>query len=290
LAVAVRLPDGTITVDKKPIKSIMQKVPFLKLPILRGVVAFFESMVIGIQTLMYSAQFFDIEDEEGSAPSKFDLWLEKVAGDKLKDYILYFSMILSLFIGVGLFMLLPTALVGMVKRLTTNSIVFNLVEGGVRLSIFVIYIWAISKMKDIQRVFQYHGAEHKTIFCYENGEELTVENVRKNPRLHPRCGTSFLLIVMVVSILLFALLPMYDEWWKRMLTRLALLPLVAGVSYEILKWAGKNLANPFVAATCKPGMWLQKLTTREPDDAQIEVAICALKNVLSDNREDDRWS
>jgi uncharacterized protein YqhQ len=186
-----------------------------------------------------------------------------------------------------MFILLPTVVVNLFEGFTSNTITLNLLEGLVRIGIFVAYITAISGMKDIKRVFEYHGAEHKTIFCYEHGEELTVENVKKHGRLHPRCGTSFLFIVMIVSILLFSMF----EWsglFYRIVVRLALLPIVAGISYEFIKWAGKSESS-FACIMSKPGMWLQKITTREPDDSQIEVAIEALKNVLVADPEADNW-
>ncbi|WHH61684.1 DUF1385 domain-containing protein [Petroclostridium sp. X23] len=285
IAIAVRTPDGTITVDKKPVQSVTMKYKFLKLPILRGVIAFFESMIIGVKSLMFSAEFFDLEEEE--QPSKVDKFLEKVFGDKLQEALIYFSVAFALLFGVGLFMLLPTVIVGFVKQLVQNHIVANIAEGTIRILLFLAYILLISKMQDIQKVFQYHGAEHKTIHCYEHNEELTVDNVKKYTTLHPRCGTSFLLIVMVVSIIVFS----FISWQNiviRLVSRLLLLPLVAGVSYEIIKYAGKY-QNPFTCVISKPGILLQKLTTREPDGSQIEVAIEALKNVLTQNREDDKW-
>lgn len=287
IAIAVRTPDGSITVDKKPVQSLSMKYKFLKLPIIRGVLAFFESMIVGVQSLMFSAEFYDIEPEEGEQPSKFDRWLEKVFGDKLQDAMIYFSVIIAVLFGVGLFILVPTLIVGFVKQLVQNHIVATIAEGALRITIFLIYIVLISQMKDIQRVFQYHGAEHKSIFCYENQEELTVENVKKYGRLHPRCGTSFLLIVMVVSIILFSFIS-WNNVWSRLGFRLLLLPLVAGLSYELIKFAGRS-QHPIAKAISIPGMYLQKLTTREPDDSQIEVAIEALKHVIPENREEGKW-
>ncbi|MDK2933132.1 MAG: hypothetical protein PWP27_942 [Clostridiales bacterium] len=286
IATAVRTPEGEITVDKKPIQSLSMKCKFLKAPILRGVIAFFESMAIGIKSLMFSAEFYDIEDEE-QAPSKFDKFLEKIFGNKLQDALIYFSVAIALIFGIGLFILLPTVVVGFVKKLVENHIIANFAEGVLRIIIFLTYIIMISRLKDIQRVFEYHGAEHKTIHCYEHGEELTVENVRKYTTLHPRCGTSFLLIVMIVSIIIFSFIS-WENIWIRLVLRLLLLPLVAGISYEIIKFAGRS-EHPITCAISKPGMLLQKFTTREPDDSQIEVAIQALKNVLPQSREEDKW-
>jgi uncharacterized protein YqhQ len=286
IAIAVRTPDGSITIDKKPVQSLSMKYKILKAPILRGIIAFFESMIVGVKSLMFSAEFYELEGEEEEQPSKFDKFLEKLFGDKLQDVLIYFSVITALLFGIGLFILLPTVVVGFIRKLVENHIVANIAEGVLRILIFLTYIILISRMKDIQRVFQYHGAEHKTIHCYERNEELTIENVRKYTTLHPRCGTSFLLIVMVVSIVMFSFIS-WQNIWIRLISRLLLLPLVAGISYEVIKFAGRS-EHPVTCLISKPGMMLQKFTTREPDDSQIEVAIEALKNVLPEDREDDK--
>lgn len=286
IATAVRKSDGEIIVDKKETNSIFNKYKFLKLPILRGVVSFFESMITGVKCLMFSAEQIDLEEGEETM-TRFEKWLDDKLGDKIKDVVIYFSVFLSLILGIGLFMLLPTVLVGWMKIISENHVFLSLMEGVVRILIFIIYIWAVSQMKDIQRVFEYHGAEHKTIAAYEHGEELTPENARKYSRLHPRCGTNFLLIVMIVSIIFFSLLK-WDNVWERLIYRLLLLPVVAGISYEFIKFAGRS-NNKFVKALTKPGLLLQYLTTREPDDEQLEVAIVALKNVMTGNKEDDKW-
>lgn len=285
-AIAVRKPDGEIIVKKDDTLSPSKKPKVLKLPVIRGVVSFIESLVIGVRALMYSAEFYDIEEEEAE-PGKFELFLTKLFGENLKQFAIYFAVFLSLILGIGLFILLPTVIASTLRHFELGRVVKTIIEGLIRIAIFLVYLAMVSKMKDIQRVFEYHGAEHKTIFAYENGEELTVQNVRKYSRFHPRCGTSFLLIVMVVSIIVFSFLR-WDNVITRMLTRLALLPLVAGVSYEIIKWAGRS-KSPLVAIVSAPGLWLQKLTTREPDDSQIEVAIEALQNVKTDNKKDDQW-
>lgn len=291
IATAVRTPDGEIVVDKKPIASILQKWKFLKLPILRGVISFIESLVIGTKALMYSAEFFDIEEEEDKKKketmSEEEVKKLEAKESKMKNAAIYGSVVFALIFGVGLFMLLPTVIVGFVKDLIPISFIATLTEGIVRIAIFLIYVLLVSQMKDIRRVFEYHGAEHKTIFCYESGEELTVENARRFSRLHPRCGTSFLLIVMVVSIILFSFIS-WENAWMRLGIRLLLLPVVAGVSYEIIKFAGRSKSK-FMRIVSLPGMWLQNITTREPDDSQLEVAIASLKAVLTDNREDDKW-
>ena len=289
-AVAVRKPDGEITV-KVDENGTKKKNKILKLPVIRGCVNFFESMVIGIKALMYSAEFVDLEEEESE--SKFEKWLEEKLGDKIKDVVIYFSLIVSLFLSVGLFILLPTVVTRGIEAIF-EGVAFagtktftSLCEGIVRMAIFISYLALVSQMKDIKRVFEYHGAEHKSIACYEAEEELTVENVKKYSRLHPRCGTSFLLFVMIVSIIIFSLLPR-TSIIPRLLMRIALLPVVAGISYEIIKLAGKS-KNKCVCVLTKPGLWLQKLTTREPDESQIEVAIKSLKSVMPEDKEEDKW-
>lgn len=279
IAIAVRKPDGEIALKKQELKSNRKTIS--KIPVLRGVFAFFDSMVLGVQSLMYSAEFFEEEDPKAKdkKPNAFDRFLEA--------NFIWISVLLSMSFTVLLFILLPTVLVNVFERWTANTIVLNLIEGVVRIGIFVLYVTAISGMKDIKRVFEYHGAEHKTIFCYEHGDELTVENVKKYGRLHPRCGTSFLFIVMIVSILMFSMFE-WSSLFYRIFVRLALLPVVAGISYEFIKWAGKSTSK-FACIMSKPGMWLQKITTREPDDSQIEVAIIALKNVLVKDTEADNW-
>lgn len=289
MAIAVRKPDNEIIIEKRPVSATLQN-KFLKLPIIRGCVAFFESMVTGVKALMFSAQFFDIEGEE-ETESKFDQWLEKKFGDKIKDIVIYVSVILSLILSIGLFFLLPNFITEFVAKLTGISVdgtPRTLIEGGIRMLIFLSYILLVSQMKDIKRVFMYHGAEHKTIATYEHGLELTVENVRKGCRLHPRCGTSFLIFVMIISIIVFMVIPAGLTWWQRALFKILLLPVVAGLSYEIIKFAGRH-ENWFTKIISKPGMWLQYITTREPDDSQLEVAIESLKAVIPNNKEEDKW-
>ncbi len=306
-AIAIRKSDGEIDIDIKNNSSLVAKLKLTKIPIIRGVVAFFDSLITGVGATMHSAEFIDLEEESEPSESKFDKFIEKHFGDKALNIVLWFSVALSLVIGVGLFMLLPTAIAGGIKSILlsetfirlphafvsaiepfmTNHIVLNLLEASARMAIFILYMVLVSKLKDMQRVFEYHGAEHKTIACYESGEELTVENAKKHSRLHPRCGTSFLLIVMIVSILFFSFLT-WDNVWTRMGLRLLLLPVVAGFSYELIRFAGKSRLK-FVCALTKPGLWMQKLTTREPDELQLEVAIASLKAVMPENGEDDRW-
>ncbi len=286
IATAVRKPDGEIEIDKRKISSLVTKYHVNKIPIIRGVFAFFDSMISSLRALMWSAEFFEIEGEE-TAESKFDKWLSDKFGDKVKDIVIYFSLFISLILSVGLFFLLPNIVTGFFAKFIPSNALKTLIEGIIRIGIFLGYILLVSQMEDIKRVFQYHGAEHKTIFCYEAGLELTVENARKMARLHPRCGTSFLVFVMVISIILFSFIS-WDNLWIRLGLRLLLLPVVAGLSYEVIRWAGKSKSR-IVCIISKPGMFLQKITTREPDDSQLEVAIASMKAVLTDNKEDDKW-
>ncbi|MBQ3427849.1 MAG: DUF1385 domain-containing protein [Clostridia bacterium] len=297
--VAVRKPDGEIEtkIDDTGTKS---RKGILKLPVIRGCVSFVDSLVIGMKALMWSAEFMDIEGGEEESESKFDKWLEDKLGDKIKDVVIYFAVFISIIFSVGLFMLLPSALSGLVesipqiKPFTSTQAFTSVFEGVLRMAIFLGYMALISRMKDIKRVFEYHGAEHKTIACYEAGEELTPENVRRFTRFHPRCGTSFLLFVMIISIIVFAFLPRFDGYIKilsillRMGTRLLCLPIVAGLSFEVIKLAGRS-KNICVRWLSKPGLWLQKLTTREPDTSQIEVAIASMIPCIPENKEEDKW-
>ena len=292
-AIAVRKPDGEIIVEKKPINSFVQKFKINKIPIVRGVFSFFESLIVGTKALMFSAEFYDVEDEddkkkkETMTAEELDAYNKK--NDKMMTGAIFVSVAVALIFGIGVFMLLPTFLVGLLRDYAhlTNNIAATLLEGVVRIVIFVIYILLVSKMKDIHRVFQYHGAEHKTIFCYENGDDLTVENVKKQGRLHPRCGTSFLILVMIISIIVFSFVS-WENPIQRVIIRLLLLPLVAGLSYELIKFAGRH-SGAIVDIISAPGMWLQKITTAEPDESQIEVAIASLKSVLTGNKNDDKW-
>ena len=259
VATAVREPGGNITVQIKPVTSIAERYPVLKLPILRGAVSLFESLLLGMKSLNFSAQTAGEEDEQ------------------LSDRELVVTIILAVALACAMFMALPTA-AAKIFRTFTEPIILNLTEGFLRLIIFLAYLFAISRMNDIKRVFQYHGAEHKTIFCYEADLPLTVENVKKFPRLHPRCGTAFLLIVMLVSIFVFAFLG-WPDLWLRILSRIILLPLVAGLSYEIIRFSARS-QNSIVKLATLPGLWLQYLTTREPDDSMIEVAIKSLEAVI----------
>ena len=259
-ATAVRLPNGDIDVETRTVSSIRDRYPVLNLPLIRGSVIMVESLIIGMRALSFSAQAAGEEDEQ--------MTKKEIA------MTISFALVLASI----LFIVIPTGAAHLAAAYTDDPVVFNLIEGGIRLMVFLLYIWGISFMGGIRRVFQYHGAEHKTIHCYEAGEALTVENVQKFPRLHPRCGTNFLLIVMVVAIV-FHVFFGWPDLWLRILSRLAILPVVAGVSYEIIRFAGRS-ENHLVHILITPGLWLQYLTTRPPADEMVEVAIESLKAVL----------
>ena len=259
-ATAVRLPNGDIDVETRTVSSIRDRYPVLNLSLIRGSVIMVESLIIGMRALSFSAQAAGEEDEQ-------------MTKKEIAMTILFALVLASI-----LFIVIPTGAAHLAAAYTDDPIVFNLIEGGIRLMVFLLYIWGISFMGGIRRVFQYHGAEHKTIHCYEAGEALTVENVQKFPRLHPRCGTNFLLIVMVVAIV-FHVFFGWPDLWLRILSRLAILPVVAGVSYEIIRFAGRS-ENHLVHILITPGLWLQYLTTRPPADEMVEVAIESLKAVL----------
>lgn len=265
IATAVREPSGSIVIQKDKVSTLGDRYPILKKPLLRGVVVLGESLVLGLKALSFSAQAAGEE------------------GEQLSSKEIAMTMLFSLGLAILLFVVLPTFAAKYIHSSITDPRLLNLFEGGLRLAIFLIYILVISSLKDIQRVFQYHGAEHKTIHAYEAGVPLDVEHVRQYGRLHPRCGTNFLLIVMLVSIVTFAFLGWPDLVW-RILSRVLLLPVVAGVSYEILRFAGRS-QNRLVACAIAPGLWLQYLTTREPSDDQIEVAIAAFKAVSPEENE-----
>ena len=268
LAVAVRKGDGSIVVRREKIK--IDHSSLFKKPFLRGLVGLYDSLVLGIKALNFSAEQADIEGDNKPVTKK--------------ETIL--SIILGLGIGIALFLFLPLFVTNLMKNvfplIEDSFLVFNAVDGIIRMILFVLYLFIISRFKDIQRVFQYHGAEHKSIFAHEKGLDLTVENARNMSRFHPRCGTSFLLIVMLVSIVVFSLIPKESAFIIKFGSRIVFLPVIAGVSYEILKLSGRHFNNPLVKMLVAPGLWLQKLTTREPDDTQIEVAIASIRVALSE--------
>lgn len=276
-AIAVRLPDGSIHMKTQPTPKSSK---WGKMPLIRGVVNFVASLVQGTKVLMYSADILEEHYPEEYEKDKFDIWIEeKVGKEKAWKILMYLSVVIAIVMSVGLFMLLPTVAVGLVGKLTENIIVLNLAEGAVRIAIFIAYIALISKMEDIKTVFKYHGAEHKTIHCFENGLELTPKNAQEFYTLHPRCGTSFMMFVMVIAVLTHALMG-WPNVWLRIISRIAVLPIIAGVSYELLKWAGRS-DNWFVRMLSMPGIYLQKLTTNEPEEKHLEVAIAAMKAVLA---------
>ncbi|HEX9024927.1 MAG TPA: DUF1385 domain-containing protein, partial [Clostridium sp.] len=271
LATAVRTPKGNIEIDFKDNRPITKKYPILNIPFLRGFFVLIESMKVGMDSLNYSASFLEDESEE---PSKFEKWLENKLGEKANNVLIAITMFISFIFAIGLFVALPTGIASIFNT-GISSVMLNLIEAGIRIIILLLYMFLISKLDDIYRVFQYHGAEHKTIFCYEAMEELTVENVRKQSRLHPRCGTNFLFLIMFVSIIIFS----FTGWGgivERLAIRIIFIPVVTGISYELIKWLGKN-DNILSKIIAYPGLKLQLLTTKEPDDSQIEVAIASLK-------------
>lgn len=271
LATAVRTPSGKIEVKVKKIKPITKRYKFLNIPIIRGAVILIDSLIVGIKTLNYSASFFEEEEDE----SKFDIWLKSKLGDKgANDLLVTLTMMISLLMAAGLFLGIPTAIASLFKVFGISPIILNLIEAIIRISILILYMYLISKLEDIYRVFQYHGAEHKTIFCYEAEEKLTVENVRKFGRLHPRCGTNFLFLTMLVSVILFTLTG-WGGFLQRLILRIVLMPIVAGITYELIKWLGRT-ESKVGKVIAYPGLKLQELTTKEPDDDQLEVAIKSL--------------
>ena len=304
-ALSVRKSDGTIALEVENNNSLVSKLKLTKIPIIRGIVAFIDSMISGVRYTMKSAEYVDLEESE---PSKFDRFIEKIFGEKLMNFVLWLSVIIAFALGIALFFVVPIYASAFLQGFFTNkyfslfpqsfvSVVtpyiggtafLTISESIIKLAVFLLYMYLVSKMKDMQRVFMYHGAEHKSIACYEAGKELTVENARECTRFHPRCGTSFLLIVIVVSIIVFFFIPEFDKRIYRVIVKLCLLPIVAGISYEIIKFAGRS-KSVCARILTKPGLALQRLTTREPEDDMLEVAINSLKAVLPSEGEDDNW-
>ena len=289
-AIVVRGPEGLV-VKEEELRLIRDRYPILGLPLVRGSVTFLDSMVKGVKALMFSADFYT-EEAGAEEPSRFEKWLDaKLGNEKVEKLVIGMSVVMAVCFSVGLFMLLPTFLASFVERVTDSVLVRNLVDAVLRIAIFMTYLVAVSRMGDIKRVFSYHGAEHKTIFCYEKRLELTVENVRVQPKHHPRCGTSFLLVVIIVAILVntvvFALFPVGNVF-LRMLVQLLLLPLVVGITYEFNRYVGGH-DNPITNFLATPGLWMQNFTTFEPDDTMIEVAIEAMKRVIPAEEGKDAW-
>ena len=293
-AIVVRNQEGELVEKVEPLKFVRDRYPILGVPLIRGTVNFLDSMVHGVKALMYSADFYP--DEEAAQPSKFEQWLEKhLSSKKLESAIVTLAVVLGVGLSIFLFMVLPTFLTGGLLHFFPGFPLWgrNLLEGLLKIAIFLLYLIFCSKQKDIYRVFQYHGAEHKTIFCYEAGLPLTMENVRIQPRHHPRCGTSFLFVVIFVSILfssvVFGIWPITNVW-LRTAVHLLLLPLVVGVTYEFNRWVGRHVQdNGLAKILTAPGLWMQNFTTNEPDDSMIECAIRSLELVLPEEKGKDAW-
>lgn len=288
-AIVVRSPDGLV-IREEELTLVRDKYPILGLPVLRGAVTFIDSMVRGVKALMFSADYFP--DDELTQPSAFDRWIEKrFSGEKAQKLVTGLAVVISLGMTIGLFFLLPTFLAGFVDPYIHSAALHNLVESIIKLLIFFAYMLLVSRQKDIQRVFQYHGAEHKTIFCYEAGLPLTVENCRIQKRFHPRCGTSFLFVVVVISILISSVVFSFVEWrnlWVRFALHLLLIIPIVGVAYEFNRYVGGH-DNPLTRFLSRPGLWLQNFTTNEPDDSMLEVAIKAIELVIPEEKGKDAW-
>ncbi len=280
IGIAIRKPDGEIDLKVDLIKK-KKGIKVSKIPVIRGIFALVSSMIIGVRALTYSAEFF-VEGDGTEEKGKFETWLYAKLGKKADDVILALSILFAFVFAMLLFGALPTALVSFLRGFIDNNMILSAIEGVMKIAVFIIYILAISKMKDIKRVFQYHGAEHKTIHCYESGQEVTVENAKKFTTLHPRCGTSFIFFVLMISIIIFTFIS-WENVVTRLLTKLLLFPIVTGLSFEMIKLAGKS-NHPIVKALSYPGLMMQKITTSEPDDRQLEVAIVAFKSVLDSDK------
>ena len=283
-SIVCRTAEGLVE-KVEELKVGKDKYPILGWPFIRGLFIFLSSMLNGMSALMYSAELVPLEEQE---EDKLDKWIkEHFPEDKASKLIIYVAVVLGIALSLFLFIFLPAFIVGLIKPLTANYVLRNLSEGAVRVIILLVYMKACTMMSDIKRLFSYHGAEHKTIFCYEHGKPLTVENVREESRFHPRCGTSFLLVVVVVSILVNSVVRL-DNSFARMGAHLLLLPIVVGISYEINRWCGRH-DNWLSAALSAPGKWLQNITTYEPDDSMIEVAIRAMELVIPEEKGSDAW-
>ena len=276
-AVAVRRPDGGIEVVKNTYVSITEKVKLFSLPFVRGIFNFADSLILGMRTLTLSASFFE-DDETEEEPNRFERWLDKVFGEKLEKYLMSAVMVFSVIAAVLIFMVLPLGISRLLKPLVPSDTLMTFIEGILRLVIFIVYIKLISNMEDIRRTYMYHGAEHKCINCVEHGLELTVDNVRASSKQHKRCGTSFLIIVMLISIVVLMMVRV-DGFLMKVVSRIVLIPVIAGISYEFLRLAGRS-DNCVVNFLSKPGLWMQNMTTKEPDDSMIEVAIAAVEAVF----------
>lgn len=279
-SVAVRKEDGSVAVRNDTFTSVRKKIKILNIPVIRGAVNFVETMILSFKTLMMSAEAMGLEELEDS---KFEKWLNKHFGKSIMNIIMGLSMVLGLALGLGLFFFLPIFITKTIDNAAGQNLGWfkNAIEGFMKIFIFIAYLWLVSLMKDIRRTFEYHGAEHKSIFCYESGEELTTENVKKFKRFHPRCGTSLMFVMLFISILIFSLpFVTWDNMFLRMATKIVMLPIVVGVGYEFIMYAGKHSDNIILKILSAPGLWIQRITTREPDLEQIEIAITALKNSM----------
>ena len=296
--VAVRTGENEIYTQEVEFHSLAEKCKIFKIPLIRGIAGLIDSMRLSYKSLMISADkaIDSIPEDEQEEPSKLEKWIDEKLGDKFIKVLMMLASIVGVAVAIVLFFMLPTWLYNLISGALGGAdglswmgdrFFRSLFEGVIRIGLFLLYIILCTQMSDMKRVFQYHGAEHKTIFCYESDEPLTVENVRKHTRFHPRCGTSFLLIVMLVSMIVFVFIRT-DHIGLRLLSRILLVPFVSGISYEIIKWAGRS-DNKVVQLLSKPGLWLQRLTTREPDASQIEVAIKSMEAVSPQNSEDDKW-
>ena len=292
-AIVCRTPDGLVEkVDE--LHLVKDKHPILGWPLIRGVVTFLDSMVKGMQALTYSADLLPIEEQ--GEPDKLDQWIEAhFSEEKAKDIIIGFAVVLGIALSIGLFVLLPTLLGKLSLKLipSMGSLSLSLMEGMIRIIVFLLYLWGVSRMSDVARMFCYHGAEHKTIFCYEKGLPLTVDNVREQSRFHPRCGTSFLFVVVIISILVFSVvssfLTNWSSFWIRFGLHLLLLPVIVALSYELNRWVGAHENLTIARILSAPGKWLQRLTTNEPDDSMIECAIRSLELVIPEVEGSDAW-
>ena len=292
-AIVCRTPDGLVEkVDE--LHLVKDKHPILGWPLIRGVVTFLDSMVKGMQALTYSADLLPIEEQ--GEPDKLDQWIEAhFSEEKAKDIIIGVAVVLGIALSIGLFVLLPTLLGKLSLKLipSMGSLALSLVEGAIRIIVFLLYLWGVSRMSDVARMFCYHGAEHKTIFCYEKGLPLTVDNVREQSRFHPRCGTSFLFVVVIISILVFSVvssfLTNWSNFWIRFGLHLLLLPVIVALSYELNRWVGRHEDLTIARILSAPGKWLQRLTTNEPDDSMIECAIRSLELVIPEVEGSDAW-
>ena len=277
MAIAVRKEDGQLVTRVSPVVNPAKKTPFFGWPLVRGVVSFVQSMAIGVKTLSQAADMLGIEEDQ---PTRFEKALAKATGKKTEDIMMFFAVVVAVALAVGLFIFLPSLAVTAMRAAIENRLLVNMLEGALRLCIFFGYMLLVGLVPDIGRTFAYHGAEHKVVMTYEQDGELTVERCRQSSRFHPRCGTSFLFLVMAISILCFSLLPISGNVFLRSGTRLLLMPFVAGISYEILKAVAKS-DNLFTRIVRAPGLWTQRITTREPDDAMIEVAIASFNAALT---------